>query len=64
MIIPGWLWLFDHGDYRKGTIRQKTIYLLHIGLILLGLFFFIGATYGVILQIIDAYASGLIGTSA
>ncbi|KAG5291464.1 neutral amino acid permease [Histoplasma ohiense] len=63
MIIPGWLWLFDHGDYRRGTIRQKTIYLLHVGLILLGLFFFIGATYGVILQIIDAYASGLIGSA-
>lgn len=63
MIIPGWLWLYDHDHYRKGTGLEKIIYLLHSGLIPLGLFFLIGATYGVILQIIDAYSSGLIGTS-
>lgn len=40
---------------------QKVIYLLHWGMVLLGIFFLVGATYGVIIQIIDAYATGMIG---
>ena len=40
---------------------QKVVYLLHIGLVLLGIFFCVGATYGVVMQIIDAYDTGLIG---
>jgi hypothetical protein len=63
MSLPGWLWLHSHGHYRKGTLVQKIVYLLHIGLVLLGLFFLVGATYGVIQQIIDAYDTGLIGMS-
>lgn len=61
MILPGWLWLYDHGHYRKGGVVQKVVYLLHWGMILLGLFFLVGATYAVIIQIIDAYATGTIG---
>lgn len=61
MSLPGWLWLYDHGHYKKGPLTQKTIYALHVGLVLLGLFFCVGATYGVVIQIIDAYATGLIG---
>lgn len=61
MSLPGWLWLHDHGHYRKGTLVQKVVYLMHVGLVLLGLFFMVGATYGVVKQIIEAYASGLIG---
>lgn len=61
MSLPGWLWLYDHGHYRTGTLIQKVVYVLHIGLVLLGIFFLVGATYGVVKQIIDAYATGLIG---
>lgn len=61
MSLPGWLWLYDHGHYRTGTLVQKVVYLLHIGLVFLGLFFLVGATYAVVLQIIDAYDTGLIG---
>lgn len=61
MSLPGWLWLYDHGHYKKGPLTQKVTYLLHVGLVLLGLFFCVGATYGVVIQIIDAYATGLIG---
>lgn len=61
MMLPGWLWLYDHGHYKKGTPLQIVIYLLHIGLVLLGAFFLVGGTYGVILQVIDAYATGTIG---
>ncbi|KAB8076569.1 transmembrane amino acid transporter protein-domain-containing protein [Aspergillus leporis] len=63
MSLPGWLWLYDHGHYRKGTLYQKVVYLLHIGIVLLGLFFLVGATYGVVIQINDAYKSGMIGSA-
>ncbi|KAL3465707.1 transmembrane amino acid transporter protein-domain-containing protein [Aspergillus heterothallicus] len=63
MSLPGWLWLYDHGHYRKGSVTQKSIYALHLGLVILGIFFLVGATYGVIKQIIDAYATGLIGSA-
>ncbi|KAL4882508.1 transmembrane amino acid transporter protein-domain-containing protein [Aspergillus karnatakaensis] len=63
MSLPGWLWLHDHGHYRKGSLVQKVVYGLHVGLVLLGIFFLVGATYGVVKQIIDAYASGLIGSA-
>lgn len=61
MSLPGWLWLYDHGHYRKGSLLQKVVYLLHWGMVLLGIFFLVGATYGVAEQIKAAYDSGAIG---
>lgn len=61
MILPGWLWLYDHGHYRKGGLVKLTAYLLHWGMVLLGLFFLVGATYGVSVQIKAAHDSGEIG---
>jgi hypothetical protein len=61
MILPGWLWLYDHGEYRTGSFKQQVIYWLHWGLILLGLFFLVGATYSIVLEINDAYRTGTIG---
>ncbi|CAG8887271.1 unnamed protein product [Penicillium egyptiacum] len=63
MCLPGFLWLHSNGHYRKGTLMQKVIYLLHWGMVVLGIFFLVGATYGVIVQIIDAYATGMIGST-
>ncbi|KAJ5863879.1 uncharacterized protein N7529_005795 [Penicillium soppii] len=63
MCLPGFLWLHSNGHYRKGTLVQKVIYLLHWGMVLLGVFFLVGATYGVVIQIIDAYATGAIGSA-
>lgn len=60
--LPGWLWLYDHGSYRKGSLWQQLFYWFHIFLIVLGLFFLGAGTYGVVLEIKDAYATGLIGT--
>ncbi|QDS70395.1 hypothetical protein FKW77_009309 [Venturia effusa] len=59
--LPGWLWLYDHKDYWKGPLIKKTQFLFHCFLIVLGAFFLAGGTYGVIEQIILAYASGEIG---
>lgn len=51
--LPGWLWLHDFGHYKKGNLWQKAQYGFHWFLILLGFFFFIGGTYGVVQQIIN-----------
>lgn len=59
--LPGLLWLHDHGHYLKGSLVQKVKFFLHIGMALLGIFFLVGATYGVIIQIKAAYADGTIG---
>lgn len=61
MSLPGLLWLHSNRRYRKGTLMQKIIYLLHWGMVVLGIFFLVGATYGVVIEIIDAYATGTIG---
>lgn len=60
LMLPGYLWVYDHQHYRRGTALQKVVYGLHWLLILLGLFLTIGGTYGVVQQIIDAYSSGQI----
>lgn len=59
--LPGYLWIYDHGHYRTGSWKQAMIYWLHWLLILLGVFLTIGGTYGVVQNIIDAYANGTIG---
>ncbi|KAH7094334.1 transmembrane amino acid transporter protein-domain-containing protein [Paraphoma chrysanthemicola] len=61
--LPGWLWLYDHVNYWKGSLWQKTQYMLHIVLILISIFLTIGGTYGVIAQILDAYKSGSIDSA-
>ncbi|KAF7617026.1 putative neutral amino acid permease [Aspergillus flavus] len=63
MSLPGWLWLYDHWHYKNGTMKEKAVFVLHCGLVLLGLFFLVGATYGVVIQIVDAYSSGTIGSA-
>lgn len=61
--LPGWLWCHDHGHFRKGNVWQITAYYLHVLMIAFGAFMTIGGTYSVIQEIIDAYASGTIGSA-
>ena len=61
--LPGWLWIYDHKDYYKGTWMQKILYGLHVLMILLSIFLCIGGTYGVIVQIMDAYRDGSIDSA-
>lgn len=61
MILPGWFWLYDHGHYWRGNLGKKIQYILHWGMIPVGLLFLVGATYGVVLEINQAYHSGGIG---
>ncbi|PWY63803.1 hypothetical protein BO83DRAFT_411737 [Aspergillus eucalypticola CBS 122712] len=61
LCLPGWLWLYSHGEYWKsGGVVKRVVYLLHVLLILLGAFMTVGGTYGVIVQIMDAYRDGQI----
>ena len=59
--LPGYLWLYDHWGWYKGSAKQQFAYWFHVMFIPLGAFFFAAGNYGVIKQIIDAYANGLIG---
>ncbi|KAI1092573.1 amino acid transporter [Rostrohypoxylon terebratum] len=61
--IPGVLWLYDFSYYRLGTLWQKSQYVFHWFLVVLGLFITVGGTYSTILAIKDAYATGLIGSA-
>jgi hypothetical protein len=59
--LPGYLWVYDHQHYRHGKWWQVLAYYLNWLMIALSVFLTVGGTYGVIQNIIDAYANGLIG---
>lgn len=61
--LPGWLWLYSHGHYWQGGILRKLIYGFHVFLIFLGAFMAVGGTYGVIVQINEAYRDGQISSA-
>lgn len=61
MMLPGWVWLTGHGHYLHGNIWKMTQYWLHWGLVVLGLFYLAGGTYGTVLEITNAYRTGAIG---
>ncbi|KAI0128785.1 transmembrane amino acid transporter [Xylariales sp. AK1849] len=56
--LPGYLWIYDHQHYRNGSWWQVLVYYLNWLMILLAVFLTVGGTYGVIQNIIDAYARG------
>ncbi|KAF2763931.1 hypothetical protein EJ03DRAFT_392336 [Teratosphaeria nubilosa] len=59
--LPGWLWCYDHRHWRRGGAGQQVAFWLHALMILLGIFICVGGTYGVIVEIKQAYADGQIG---
>ncbi|KAI0016439.1 transmembrane amino acid transporter [Xylariomycetidae sp. FL0641] len=61
--LPGYLWIYDHQHYRKGSVWQMTAYWLNWLMILISVFLMVGGTYGVVQQIIDAYANGEISSA-
>ncbi|KAK6853035.1 Amino acid transporter- transmembrane [Apiospora arundinis] len=63
LIMPGFLYLHDFAAYRKGTLLQKAKWILHICLILLGIFVTICGTYATIVSIKEAYNNGEIGAA-
>ncbi|KAI7306818.1 amino acid transporter [Hortaea werneckii] len=61
--LPGWLWIYDHKSWYKGSALQQAAFCFHAFLIPLGLFILVGGTYGVVEEIIQAYADGTIGSA-
>ncbi|KAF2644565.1 hypothetical protein P280DRAFT_418589 [Massarina eburnea CBS 473.64] len=61
IMLPGYLWLYDHGDWKKGSVLRMAVYYGHWVLIAVGAFTCVGGTYGVVEQIKLAYANGTIG---
>jgi hypothetical protein len=61
--LPGWLWCHDNMSWRRGKLWQQIVFWITALMIPLGMFICIGGTYGVVVQIKDAYASGRIGES-
>jgi hypothetical protein len=49
--------------YRKGSAIKQFSFWMHALFIPLGIFVMIGGTYGVVVQIKEAYASGQIGSA-
>lgn len=63
LMVPAWIWMFDHPEHRKGSIINKAWYGFHGLIFLLGAFICVGGTYGTIQAIINAYNDGTIGKS-
>lgn len=62
LMFPALLHFYDHwNDIKVGSIMQRAEWMLNAVLFLLGAFFTVSGTYGVILLIVQAYASGAIG---
>ncbi|OAP58967.1 hypothetical protein AYL99_06264 [Fonsecaea erecta] len=63
IILPGWFWLYDNKSFLTGTIFQRSAYVAHVVLVLIGGLMLVGGTYGTVVQIKDAYAAGIIGSA-
>jgi hypothetical protein len=63
LMLPGWLWLYDHNQWRKQGVIKMTVWAGHWLMILIGGLFCIGGTYGVAKEIQAAYNEGLVGKS-
>ena len=61
MCLPGWIWLYDHGEWVRGGMLQKGAWAAHVLMILFGAFLCVGGTYGTVKEIVSAYSAGLIG---
>jgi hypothetical protein len=63
IMLPGWLWLHDHPDWRKGGALKMAAYYMHFLLIAIGAFLCVGGTYGTVKAVIAAYADGTVGSA-
>lgn len=63
IMLPGWLWVYDHPGWKKGSVGQQAAYWFHVSFIVLGAFILVAGTYGVVVEIKEAYATGLIGSA-
>jgi hypothetical protein len=57
LIFPAMLWMHDFPAYRKGSVRQRAHYSLHVFIALVGMFLVVGGVYGTAISIKESYAS-------
>ncbi|KAF2000632.1 hypothetical protein P154DRAFT_598201 [Amniculicola lignicola CBS 123094] len=63
LILRAALWMYDHSPaYWRANAVRIMMFTTHFFLLLLGVFLSVGETYGVILQILDAYTNATIGS--
>lgn len=62
VVLPPFLWFSLHPGHRTGTWRQRALWWLHVGIVLLGLFLSVGGTYANISNIVDQFRTGQVGT--
>ncbi|KAF2804331.1 neutral amino acid permease [Mytilinidion resinicola] len=63
IMLPGWLWIHDHGSWRRGGVAKMAAYYLHFLMIAIGAFLCVGGTYGTVMEIKAAYANGSVGSA-
>lgn len=61
LMLPGWLGCYDRWHWKSGNWWQQIAFWITAFMIPLGAFVCVGGTYGVVVQIINAYADGQIG---
>ncbi|KAF2163166.1 hypothetical protein M409DRAFT_68765 [Zasmidium cellare ATCC 36951] len=63
VVLPPVLWFSLHVEYWKGSVKQRALVWLHVGMFLMGLFLSIGGTYANISNIVDQFKAGKVGTA-
>lgn len=63
VIFPATFWLYDFGSYRKGNLKRKAAWAIHVLFIFIGLFQMVAGAYAAIQSIIDLYAADQAGTA-
>ncbi|RDW56702.1 hypothetical protein BP6252_14023 [Coleophoma cylindrospora] len=61
--LPALLWFSMYPKHYKGDLKMKLQVVGHLALLLLGIFTTVAGTYANILNIIDQYKSGLVGSA-
>ncbi|TVY40870.1 N amino acid transport system protein [Lachnellula subtilissima] len=59
--LPALFWFHMHPGYRRGMWKQKTAWVLHVGMFGVGLFTLFVGTYAVINEIIDQFKNKRVG---
>lgn len=44
LCFPALLWIYDFKDYRSGSVGRKSVYILHVLVLLVGWFMVVGGT--------------------
>lgn len=63
VVVPPILWFSLHVGYFRGSVKEQTLWWLHMGMLVMGLFLSIGGTYANISNIVDQFKAGKVGSA-